>query len=411
MKYTYKHTLYASYIGYITQAIINNLSPLLFVTFQREFQISLEQLALLISLNFGMQILVDIIAIRFVDKIGYRFSAIISHVAATLGLVCMGILPNLLASPYNGLIIAVILNSIGGGIIEVIISPIVESLPGDEKASAMSLLHSFYCWGFVLVVVLSTLYFNVIGLEYWYYLPLLWALVPLINTYFFMKVPLRVLVEEDKQTPLRKLFSAKIFWVLILLMISAGAAEQAMTQWSSLFAELGLGISKTMGDLLGPCTFAVLMGLSRTYFGTRGSKLKLRKALILSSILCVASYMLVVFSPIPLLSLIGCGLVGLSVGIFWPGTLSLSVKVYPSGGTAMFAVLALAGDLGCSFGPGLVGLISNRVQNNGSFSFLSSLISGADYTQVGLKTGLLMAIIFPIFMILGIVVLRSHHKN
>ncbi len=411
MKYTYKHTVYASYIGYITQAIINNLSPLLFVTFQREFQVSLEQLALLISLNFGAQILVDILAIKFVDKIGYRTSAVISHIAAALGLICLGVLPNILPSPYVGLIIAVILNSIGGGIIEVIISPIVESLPGDEKASAMSLLHSFYCWGFVLVVVLSTLYFSIIGLEYWYYLPLLWALVPLFNTFFFIKVPLRVLVEEHERMPLRKLFSTRIFWVLFLLMVSAGAAEQAMTQWSSLFAELGLGVSKTMGDLLGPCAFAILMGLSRTYFGTRGSKLKLRKALILSSILCVASYLLVVFSPIPLLSLIGCSLVGLSVGIFWPGTLSLSMRTYPSGGTAMFAVLALAGDLGCSLGPGLVGIISSRVQDKGGIGFLSSLISGADLTQIGLKTGLLMAIIFPIVMILGVAILRNNQNK
>ena len=402
MKYTYKHTLFASYIGYITQAIIINLSPLLFVTFQREFNISLEQLGLLISLNFGTQILVDILAIRFVDKIGYRSSAVIAHTACTLGLFAMGILPRLLPSPYMGLIISVILNSIGGGIIEVIISPIVESLPGEEKASAMSLLHSFYCWGFVLVVVLSTLYFNIVGLRNWYYLPMLWALVPLFNAFFFAKVPLRTLVEGHERMSLRKLFSARIFWVLFLLMISAGAAEQAMAQWSSLFAELGLGVSKTMGDLLGPCAFAILMGLSRTYFGIRGSKLNLRRALILSSILCIVSYSVAVFAKSPLLSLIGCSMVGLSVGIYWPGTVSLSAETYPRGGTAMFAVLALAGDVGCSVGPGLVGVISNQVQNTEALGFLSSLVSGTDLTQIGLKTGLLVAILFPLLMMAGV---------
>jgi MFS family permease len=406
MKYTYKHTLYASYVGYITQAIINNLSPLLFVTFQREFNLSLELIGLLISLNFGTQILVDLAAVRFVDKIGYRKSAVIAHSASALGLISLGILPNVLSSPYMGLVIAVLLNSIGGGIIEVIISPIVESLPGDEKAAAMSLLHSFYCWGVVLVVVLSTIYFNIAGMHNWIYLPVLWALVPLLNAFFLTKVPLRTLVESHEQIPLRKLFSARVFLLLFLLMICAGAAEQAMIQWSSLFAELGLGVSKTMGDLLGPCAFSVLMGISRTYFGTRGGRFNLRKALILSGVLCTASYLMVVFSPIPLMSLIGCALVGLSVGIFWPGVFSLSAETYPRGGTAMFAILALAGDVGCSAGPGLVGVVSNQIQNRGT-GFLSAILKGADMTQVGLKTGLLAAIIFPLILITGVRVLRK----
>lgn len=406
MKFTYRHTLYASWLGYITQAIINNLAPLLFVTFQKKFDISLEAIGLLISLNFGVQITVDLIAARLADKIGWRKLIVSAHVFTVLGLFCLGILPRILPSPYMGLIIAVTIYATGGGIIEVLISPIVESLPGEEKASAMSLLHSFYCWGHVAVVILSTLYFLAAGTSKWHYLPMLWAIIPFFNIFLFAKVPLRRLVEEGKQLPLRKLFSSGFFWLLIILMISAGASEQAMSQWSSLFAELGLGVSKTLGDLLGPMAFAVFMGLSRTLYGIFGSKIKLRKALIISSACCAASYFLVVFSKSPYLSLVGCALVGLFVGLMWPGIFSLTARVFPLGGTAMFAYLALAGDLGCSVGPGIVGLVSNAVQRAGG-SFLSGLIHSLSITEAGLKVGILTAVVFPLILVVGVTVLKK----
>ena len=385
MKLTYKHTLYASYLGYITQAIVNNLAPLLFIIFQKEFDISIERIGLLISLNFGIQIITDLIAARYIDKIGYRISAVAAHIFCTIGLIGMGTLPFLFQDGYIGLLIAIIINAIGGGLIEVLISPIVESLPGDEKASAMSLLHSFYCWGHVAVVLCSTLYFLIIGTNNWMYLPMIWAVIPLINTFLFAKVPLRKLVEDHEKIPLRGLLTKRIFWIFFFLMISAGASEQAMSQWASFFAENGLGVSKTMGDLLGPGTFALLMGLSRAFYGVKGSKIDLKKALTISGLLCVTSYIIAVFSPIPLISLIGCGLCGLSVGIMWPGVFSLSSKYLKGGGTSMFALLALAGDIGCSAGPGLVGFASDGV----------------------LKRGLLFAIIFPIMMIIGVLILTK----
>ncbi len=385
MKLTYKHTLYASYLGYITQAIVNNLAPLLFIIFQKEFDISIERIGLLISLNFGIQIITDLIAARYIDKIGYRISAVAAHIFCTIGLIGMGTLPFLFQDGYIGLLIAIIINAIGGGLIEVLISPIVESLPGDEKASAMSLLHSFYCWGHVAVVLCSTLYFLIIGTDNWMYLPMIWAVIPLFNTFLFAKVPLRKLVEDHEKIPLRGLLTKSIFWIFFFLMISAGASEQAMSQWASFFAENGLGVSKTMGDLLGPGTFAFLMGLSRVFYGVKGSKIDLKKALTISGLLCVTSYIIAVFSPIPLISLIGCGLCGLSVGIMWPGVFSLSSKYLKGGGTSMFALLALAGDIGCSAGPGLVGFASDGV----------------------LKRGLLFAIIFPIMMIIGVLILTK----
>ena len=386
MRLSTRHTLYASYLGYITQAIINNLPPLLFVAFQRDFSLSLEFISLLISLNFGTQILVDFLATKFVDRIGYRPCIVAAHVFAALGLASLSILPYALPVPFIGILIAIVFNAIGGGIIEVLVSPIVESLPGDEKASAMSLLHSFYCWGHMGVVLLSTLYFFLIGTTRWQALPLLWAILPAVNAVLFLKVPLDVSSVQGESMPLSKLVRSRIFWMLFILMICSGASEQGMSQWSSLFAETGLKVSKTAGDLLGPCAFAALMGLSRLHFGIKGSRLDLRASLRLSSILCVCSYLIAAFAPYPVLSLVGCALCGLSVGLMWPGTFSLATQTYPQGGTAMFALLALAGDVGCAGGPALVGLVS-------------SAAGGA------LEAGLLGAIVFPLMLLIALAML------
>ncbi|MDD3174772.1 MAG: MFS transporter [Herbinix sp.] len=373
MHITYKHTKYASYLGLFTQAIVNNLTPLLFVTFQKQFGISLEKISLLIIINFGVQIITDLVSVKYVDKIGYRLAMLLANFCCFVGLTGLGIFPQISSNAYGGLVLAVVFNAIGGGIIEVVVSPVVEALPGDEKESAMSMLHSFYCWGQVSVVILSTIYFNTIGIMQWKYMSIIWALVPLFNAFLFMKVPMCALVEENERTSLKKLFTVKIFWLLFLLMICSGASELAMSQWASLFAEEGLGVSKTFGDLLGPCFFAVLMGISRTIFGFYGSKMDLRKTIAGSSFLCVISYLVAVFSPSPIVALLGCAACGFSVGIMWPGVFSLSSKYYPQGGTAMFAILALGGDIGCTTGPGVVGVVAN-ISNNLHYGILAAVI-------------------------------------
>ncbi len=385
MALTYKHTKYAAYIGYVTQAIVNNLAPLLFVSFQREFSLSLDRISVLITTNFGVQIITDLIAARCVDRIGYRFACLIAHILAAAGLVGYGVLPFVI-SPYAGLLICSAVCAIGGGLTEVVISPVVEALPGDEKESAMSLLHSFYCWGQVLVVLLSTIYFSLFGAGEWRFLPFIWAIIPLFNVFFFCKVPIRHLNENGESVPVKKLFCKKAFWLFIILMICAGASELAMSQWASLFAEEGIGVSKTFGDLLGPCAFAALMGISRTVYGIFGAKMNLRYFILGSGILCVISYFTAVFASVPVLSLIGCAFCGLSVGIMWPGTYSLAARRFEQGGTALFAVLALAGDVGCTAGPALAGFVGDASAN--------------------LKTGLLAAVIFPAVMVIGTAFLR-----
>lgn len=385
MKFTYKHTLAASYTGYITQAAVNNLAPLLFTAFCRDFDITLTQLSALISVNFVTQITVDALSVKAIDRIGMRLSVILAHVFAAAGFILMSILPFMI-DPFAGLCIAMIVCAIGGGITEVTISPIVEALPGDAKASAMSLLHSFYCWGQMGVVLISTGYFVLAGSENWRYLPMIWAILPAANAFLFAKVPLCSLIKDgEKPMTLWGLFGMKLFPMFLLLMVCAGASELAMSQWSSYFAETGLKVSKTMGDLLGPCGFAALMGTARLFYGIKGEKIPIEKAIGASCALCVLSYGLAVFAPIPVLSLIGCALCGLSVGMLWPGTFSIAARECPAGGNAMFAILALAGDIGCAAGPAAVGIVS---EHSGVF-----------------KSGILTAAVFPAVMLAAVMLL------
>lgn len=404
----FKSTIFACYRGYITQGIVNNLSPLFFVIYQDHFNISYMLISALILCNFVTQVITDVLAVRYVDRIGMRRAAVLAHFLAFFGLMMMGILPNIMPAPFIGLVIATIINGVGGGLIEVIISPIVESCPGDAKASAMSLLHSFYCWGQVGVVLITTLLLKVIGEGLWFVIPVLWSLLPFYNLFRFLKVPLMPAVPEDEKTPLKTLFKSKIFLVAMLLMLCAGASELAMSQWSSLFAERALGVTKVMGDLLGPCLFAILMGIGRTIYGIWGEKINLSRVLMLSAGLCVLCYLGAAFFNSSILSLISCATCGLSVSLMWPGTFSLTSAAYPKGGTAMFGVLAILGDIGCSAGPALMGTVSTAISSNPAAQAAFPNLS-AD--QLGLKSGMLFCVIFPLLILLGVILLNHFRKN
>lgn len=390
----YQKTMYACFVGYIVQAIINNFVPLLFLTFEKNYHIPLSQITMLITFNFGVQLVVDFFAAKYVDRIGYRTSIVLAHVCSVAGLIGLAVLPELFPNAIMGLMIAVVIYAVGGGLIEVLISPIMESCPSKHKEKAMSLLHSFYCWGHVGVVLLSTLFFHFFGIENWKILALVWAIIPVVNGIVFCKVPMASLMEEGETgMTLRELAGNGTFWILMLMMVCSGASEQGVSQWASTFAEKGLQISKTMGDLAGPMFFAILMGASRAFYGKYGDKLDLNRFMVGSSILCVLSYLCISLSPSPLLSLIGCGICGLSVGIMWPGSFSRASQSLPKGGTAMFAMLALAGDVGCGSGPTVVGYVTGLV--------------GED-----LKRGILAGVIFPVLLLVGIALLhRRTNRN
>ena len=393
MKNQYNKTITACFVGYIVQAVVNNFTPLLFLFFQKSYHIPLSQITLLVTFNFGIQLLVDLLSVGFIDKIGYRASMIIAHVLSAAGLILLTVLPEILPVPFIGILIAVMIYAIGGGLLEVLVSPVVEACPSDNKEKAMSMLHSFYCWGYAGVVLISTLFFYVAGIENWKILAAIWAVIPIGNAFAFAKIPIAPLIEDGESgLELKDLFRIKVFWILLIMMVCAGASEQAVSQWASAFAEKGLGISKAAGDLAGPMAFAVLMGMSRLFYGKYGERIHLERFMVYSSFLCILSYLGISLFPIPMLNLIACAVCGLSVGIMWPGTFSKASSALPKGGTAMFALLALGGDIGCSGGPTLVGMVSGALGDN-------------------LKMGILAGIIFPVLLLMGIILCRKTKKG
>lgn len=392
MKDKYKKTLIACYLGFITQAISANFAPLLFLTFHKTYGIPLGEIAFISTAFFFTQLLVDLFCAKFVDGIGYRKSVVVSEVLSALGLIGLGILPNLMGNPYAGILISVIVYAVGSGLIEVLVSPIVEACPFENKDSVMSLLHSFYCWGSVGVILLSTVFFAIFGVHNWRILACIWALVPLYNIYNFATCPMESLIEDQEGLTIKKLFQIPIFWIAIVLMVCAGASELSMAQWASAYVESALGLSKSIGDLVGPCLFAVAMGISRLFYGKYGHKVDLMKFMIGSGALCLVCYLAAALSQNPIMGLAGCIVCGFSVGIMWPGTISISSQKIPYGGTAMFALLAMAGDLGGSIGPFVVGMVTQAAKDN-------------------LKMGMLAGCVFPLILIVSLWMLGKRNED
>lgn len=384
----YKKTLAACYLGFVTQAISANFAPLLFLTFKSTYGITLEKIAMIPLVFYLTQLLVDLAATKFADKIGYRTCVVASQVLSAVGLALMAILPEVLPIPFIGILISVVLYAVGSGLIEVLVSPIVEACPFENKDGMMSLLHSFYCWGAMGVIMGSTLFFAVFGVENWKLLTFIWALVPLYNTFNFINCPIERLVGDGKSMGISQLLKTPIFWLMIILMVCSGASEATMAQWASAFTESAIGVSKTVGDLAGPCLFAMFMGISRMLYGKFSEKLDLSKVMLVCGIMCAGCYLLASLSALPILGLAGCALCGLAVGIMWPGSISISSQKCPRGGTAMFAFLALAGDLGATVSPAMVGSISELAGGN-------------------LKTGLLAATVFPVVLVFILLIINK----
>lgn len=392
MKKNYRKTLIACYLGFITQAIAANFTPLLFLKFHKDYGIPLGKIALIPTVFFLTQLLIDVFCARFVDRIGYRLSVVVSEAASALGLVGLAVLPELFPDPFAGILLSVLIYAIGSGLIEVLVSPIVEACPFEHKDAVMSMLHSFYCWGCVGVILLSTVFFALFGIGHWRLLAVLWSLIPLYNIFNFATCPIERLTEEGEGMSIGSLLRTPFFWIAILLMVCAGASELSMAQWASAFVESALGFSKTMGDLIGPCLFAVAMGISRVIYGKYGEKMNLHLFMIGSGILCFVCYLVTALSAIPLLGLAGCVLCGFSVGILWPGTISIASPRLPQGGTALFALLAMAGDLGGASGPSLVGIVT---QHSGD----------------QMQSGMLAGSIFPLLLIAALLLISRKAKE
>lgn len=392
LRKNFKATIAASCIGYFTQAILINFAPLLFITFRNEFGLTLAQLSVLIATNFATELIIDFLGTKYVSKIGYRRSVIIAQALSVMGLCMIPIMPKLMGNKFLALEIAMIFCGLGGGLIEVLISPIVEACPTKRKSAIMSILHSFYCWGQMGVVLFSTIYFRTVGIEHWEYLSLIWAIIPLVDLILFCFVPINTLVEESEESSFKDLVKQKLFWVFLVMMLCAGATELSMSQWASAFAEAGLGVEKWIGDLLGPCLFAICMGTARVFYAANSNKIGLKKGIFISAGICVVSYLIAIFSPVPIISLLGCALCGVGSGMLWPGTYSIATNRLPKGGVPMFGLLALAGDLGCLTSPYLTGMMSTAFDGN-------------------LKAGFLFSLIFPITLMVMVFILMKYFKN
>ena len=392
LRKSFKATIGASCIGYFTQAILINFAPLLFITFQKEFGLTHAQLSVLIATNFATELIIDFLGTKYVSRIGYRRSVIIAQTLSVIGLVMIPMLPKLMSTKFLALEIAMIFCGLGGGLIEVLISPIVEACPTKKKSAIMSVLHSFYCWGQMGVVLISTVYFRTVGIENWEYLSLIWAIIPAIDLVLFCFVPINTLVDEAEESSFTDLVKQKLFWVFLVMMLCAGASELSMSQWASAFAEAGLGVEKWVGDLLGPCLFALCMGCARVFYATHSDKIGLKKGILISAFICIISYLVAIFSPIPIISLLGCALCGVGSGMLWPGTYSIATNRLPKGGVRMFGLLALAGDLGCLSGPYLTGMMSTAF--------------GGD-----LKMGFLCSLIFPVTLAIMVIILMKYFKK
>ena len=391
----YTHTMIAGCGAYLAQAIVNNFAPLLFVWFFAQYDLSLDRIAWLITFNFAVQIGADFLSAWVVDRIGFRRGTVIAHAFAAVGTVSLGILPGLFTDPYHGLLLSVFLSAVGSGGIEVIVSPMIDACPGDRKAASMAILHSFYAWGFLCVTLLSTLFFATAGIDRWPILAALWGGLIACNGILFFFVPVAELpprAGESTTASIGHLLKKPLFYILFFLMIAAGASEMAVSQWASAFLEMTVGMEKSIGDLVGPCLFALFMGLSRVSYGLGRGRLSLSRLMVISSLLAFLSYLIIGISALPVLLLFGFALAGFSVGMLWPGTYSLAGEHIPTGGTPMFSLLALGGDVGCTAGPALAGMVAG--------------LHGGD-----LRRGTLAALVFPVMLVVGNLVLRGYRRK
>jgi len=409
MKSKFRSTYAACFIGYIVQGIAVNLAPIFFIIFQTDYKISYASLANLILITFATQLFIDAISVKLVDVLGLKRMALIAHISATLGLVGLGVLPFIMA-PFAGIAISLFFAAIGSGFIEVIISPIIDAIPKNTSKSVMSFLHSFYCWGQMSTILISTLLLLLFGRENWRFIPFIWAVIPFINIFIFIKAPMPEIVSKEERTPLKKLFKSRNFIILLIIMICSGAAEISISQWASIFAEKGLGVTKAVGDLLGPCLFAFFMGTGRVIFGLLGTKVNNKKALGLCGFFTVVCYLITIFVPIPVIGLLGVALTGLGVSFMWPGTLSLGSELFPMGGMSVFSFAALCGDIGCTLGPWIAGQVSDAFGSADAALNIAEKV-GSSTEQIGLRAGLLVCAIFPMIMAIAVHLIRSKKEN
>ena len=390
---SYKSTIAACYIGSFVQAIIVNTTPILFIPLREQFGLTFQQMGLLVLINFISQVGCDILFSNAIDKYGFRRFVVAAHGLAVVGLVLFAASPLLFDRPFAGFVTATIIFSGSGGLLELLLSPIVNAIPTDEKAGAMSVLHSFYSWGQAAVILLTTVLLFVFGRAWWQWIILIWTLVPLFNFFFLMRVPFAPNVPEEQRQGMDKILLKPFFIAALATILCGAAAELCISQWASAYLEEAMRLPKVVGDVGGVCLFAVMMGVGRLFYGMYGKKINVSLMMLIGTVGAAACYITVALSGTAVLSLLACGLCGLCVSLLWPGTLVVASEHYPLAGAWMFAILA-AGDIGASAGPWLMGVVAEQAHR---LPFLSGLLTqGMSPDQLGLRAAMLVSALFPI---------------
>lgn len=410
----YRLTTISCFVGIFAQAVIINLAALLFMPLMRLHGLTYVQLGTLVAVNFSVQVGSDLVFSGLIDRIGFRRLVLPACLVGSLGLFLFALAPVLLPGRvFAGLLAATAVYSAAGGLLEVLLSPIVNAIPNEEKGAAMSLLHSFYAWGQMATIILTTLFLFLVGERHWQWMVGFWALLPLANFLLFLKAPFPPSVPEEHRLNMGDLI-LKPFCLLAFAAIFFGAsAEVLMNQWTSAFMERALLLPKLTGDLFGMCGFALMLGLGRAWHGKYGARFDISKALVAMSALAVLCYLVVALAPGSWPGLLACMVCGFATSLLWPGTLIVASERYPLAGAWMFALLAAAGDVGAGLGPWFTGWVVDHAIDTAAALRLEQWL-GIGGEQAALRLGILAGTIAPLLALLchwGMKRMRENHRQ
>ncbi len=399
----YTLTKYASFITCFSTAITGNFSALLFLSFHRMYGISYTLLGLLILMNFGTQLIFDLLFSFCSGKFNLKFCVKITPLVMAVGLVLLGLAPVIFKNNiFFGLIFATVVASCGGGLSEVLSSSVIAAIPSNNPQRTMSILHSCYAWGVVIVVLVTTAFFRFFGIENWAALTLFFAIIPFVAFLMFLFSSVPDLEEDSEDSVQGNILKNKTMWLCVLAIFLGGAAECTMSQWCSTYLEQSFGITKAVGDVFGVALFGAMLGLGRTLFARFGKKIE--NALFFGSVMASVCYLCAALVPVPAVGMLACAFTGFSVAMLWPGSLLAVQKLVPEKSVTMFALMAAGGDMGASLCPQLVGIITDAVMN-------LNIFSSASAEQISMKIGLLFATLFPVAGIVVFGIIKNKIKN
>lgn len=406
----YKRTKYACYFTYLAMSSVFSLPPLLFATFREMYGISYTLLGTLVLVNFCTQLGIDLIFSFFSRHFNIHKTIRLMPLLTAAGLCVYASIPLLFPQyAYAGLVAGTVLFSVAAGLAEVLVSPTVAALPSDTSEKDLSMLHSLYGYGFVGVVLVSTLFLNFVGNQYWMYLTFFWAVLPVIASVLLMAAKLPDMnIEQSEAKAVHSKYRTKSILLCMACIFLGACAENTMSNWISVYTEKALHMPKVWGDIFGMSLFAILLALTRTAYAKFGKNIS--RVLMMSMVGSIVCYLIVAFSPNAVVSLVACVAVGVCTAMLWPGTLILMEEKVPAAGVAAYALMAAGGDFGASFAPQTLGIIVDKIPAAEWAATLGNTLSLTP-EQIGFKAGMLMAAVFPLFGALLLAYMKKHFRK